>query len=361
MLVDIGHPAHVHLFKNIISYFQGNGVKIVVTTRENDASNTLLKKCDFKFIVLGKKSDSIFGKLFKQVTIDRNLLKIVREHNIQIALGSSISIAHMTKLAKLVSIVLDDDDDEVEPYVKYVTHPFCSHLLSPEALKGKRRRKDTIFYAGYHELAYLHPKRFRPDPEVLREIGLSLDDVFFVLRFNSFKAHHDIGARGISAGVKEELVKLLTTYGRVLITCEGEMNPKFSEYRIGLSPDKIHSLLYYARMFVGDSQTMTSEAAVLGTPSVRCNSFVGRISYLEEEEHRYGLTYGFTPDRGDEMLRKVKSLLEMPDLKHEWQRRRQNMLAEKIDVTAFMVWLIENYPESFKIMKENPDYQYRFK
>jgi len=37
------------------------------------------------------------------------------------------------------------------------------------------------------------------------------------------------------------------------------------------------------------------------------------------------------------------------------------MLKDKIDVTAFLVWFIENWPESFNIMKENPDYQYRFK
>lgn len=30
------------------------------------------------------------------------------------------------------------------------------------------------------------------------------------------------------------------------------------------------------------------------------------------------------------------------------------MLSDKIDVTAFMVWFIENYPKSAKIMKENP-------
>jgi hypothetical protein len=37
------------------------------------------------------------------------------------------------------------------------------------------------------------------------------------------------------------------------------------------------------------------------------------------------------------------------------------MLSDKIDVTAFMVWFVENYPESAKIMKENPDYQWRFR
>jgi hypothetical protein len=30
----------------------------------------------------------------------------------------------------------------------------------------------------------------------------------------------------------------------------------------------------------------------------------------------------------------------MPDLKDEWQRRRQEILSEKIDVTAFMVWSV---------------------
>ena len=33
------------------------------------------------------------------------------------------------------------------------------------------------------------------------------------------------------------------------------------------------------------------------------------------------------------------------------------MLADKIDVTAFLAWFVENYPGSAKIMKENPDYQ----
>jgi hypothetical protein len=113
-------------------------------------------------------------------------------------------------------------------------------------------------------------------------------------------------------------------------------------------------------MLIGDSQTMTSEAAVLGTPAIRSNSFVGQISYLEEEEHVYGLTYGFLPTDFDAMQLKIEELLTLPNLKEIWQSRRQKMLADKIDVTAFFVWFIENYPESVKIMKDNPDYQYIF-
>ena len=119
--------------------------------------------------------------------------------------------------------------------------------------------------------------------------------------------------------------------------------------------------MYYATMLVGDSQTMTSEAAVLGTPAIRCNTFVGRIHYLEEEERKYGLTYGFRPDEAEKMFEKINELLAMPNLKEVWQTRRQKLLSEKIDYTQFLAWFVENYPESKKIMKNNPDYQWRFK
>ncbi|MBK7488915.1 MAG: hypothetical protein IPI74_03700 [Bacteroidales bacterium] len=54
---------------------------------------------------------------------------------------------------------------------------------------------------------------------------------------------------------------------------------------------------------------MTSEAAVLGVPAIRCNTFAGRISYLEEEEKVYGLTYAFHPMEFDRMMAKIKELL----------------------------------------------------
>ena len=54
-------------------------------------------------------------------------------------------------------------------------------------------------------------------------------------------------------------------------------------------------------------------------------------------------------------------LLQKTDLKKEWLLKKEKFLADKIDVTAFLVWFIENYPQSAKTMKENPDYQFRFR
>jgi len=54
----------------------------------------------------------------------------------------------------------------------------------------------------------------------------------------------------------------------------------------------------------------------------------------------------------EKSIQKGIELLQQPNLKKEWKEKSEKMLAEKIDVTAFLVWFVENYPESVKIMKE---------
>jgi predicted glycosyltransferase len=99
-------------------------------------------------------------------------------------------------------------------------------------------------------------------------------------------------------------------------------------------------------MLICDSQSMSVEAAILGIPSIRYSSFVGRISVLEELEHKYSLTYGIKAGYTEQLLQKTSELLQLNDLKTEFEDRRKKMLSEKINVTEFLVWLIENYPSS---------------
>ncbi|MBN1227067.1 MAG: DUF354 domain-containing protein [Deltaproteobacteria bacterium] len=361
ILIDIGHPAHVHLYRNFYFETLKRGHHIVVTTKDLESAKQLLDLFNIPYIVFSKKSDNLTGKIFRQLKFDWEQYKIVRKHRIDIGVGTSITNSHISRITRMKSIIMDDDDDAVQSLFVKFAHPFADCILSPDVLKGKRRRRDTIYYSGYHELAYLHPNRFEPDHNIISELKLKPEEQFFIMRFNAFKAHHDIGRLGLSLNQKLQLIKLLGPKGRVFITTEREIEPELSEYLIKISPEKIHSLLYYATLFIGDSQTMASEAAILGTPAIRCNTFVGQISYLEEEEHKYGLTYGFRPDSFSSLLKKVQELLEQGDLKVEWQSRRQKMLSDKIDVTSFMIWFIENYPESKRIMKNNPNYQYNFR
>lgn len=360
ILFEIGHPAHVHKFSNVIDILNKHGHHVHVFAKNQLSIITLLDKKGISYISAGEKRDNLLGKAFSQIKYDLHCLNIALKFRIDIMVGS-IAVAHVSKITGIPSILFDDDDDEVEPLMVKYAHPFFSMIVSPNSLYGHRGRKDTIYYSGYHELAYLHPNRFVPDNTVLDEIGIQEGEPYFILRFNAFKAHHDVGVEGLSIENKRKLIKILSCKGKVFITTERNIDEEFNKYQLKIAPEKIHSFIYYATMLIGDSQTMTSEAAVLGTPAIRCNTFVGRISYLEEEEHKYGLTYGFLPSQADDMFGKIEDLMAMPDLKEEWRKRRLKMLADKIDVTAFFTWFIEEYPKSAQIMKENPDYQDRFR
>jgi hypothetical protein len=361
LLVDINHPGHIHLFKGFIREMVKRNHAVFITAKANPIIVQLLKSNDLSFASMGKGKDTFINKIFKQFKDSYKILRFTHEHKIDIGIGVSISIPQASLFSKFKSIMLDDDDDLAVPFVAKFVHPIADCILSPDVLKGSRKSRSTRFYAGYHELAYLHPNNFKPDPTILKQIGLRDGEMLFILRFNAFKAHHDIGIKGLTLEQKLTLIKELSPKGKILITTERTIEPELSTYQLRLPPDKIHSLLYYASMFIGDSQTMTSESAVLGTPALRCNSFAGRISYLEEEEKKYGLTFGFKPDEFPSLINKMNDILAIPNFKEEWQQRRQKMLADKIDVTAFLVWFVENYPESARIMQENPDYQNRFK
>jgi len=344
IIIDINHPAHVHLLRNLYHELLNNGHKVWVTVKDIPIAKDLLDLYKIKYIEIGKKRDSLSGKAFSQVEYNFKVLQLVKKNKIRIGIGTSMTLAHVSKLSKMQSIILDDDDDEVEPlFVKYA-HPFANVILSPKSLIGHRKNTRTVFYSGYHELAYLHPKRFKPDKTILHKLGIHENDKFFILRFNAFKAHHDIGAEGINLEQKLKLVNLLRNYGKIFVTTEREIEPELIRYQLKVSPEKIHSLLYFATMYMGDSQTMASEAAILGTPALKCNSFAGKLSVPNELEKKYKLCYSFLPSKFDEYLTKIEILLNQPTLKQVWGNKRMKMLEDKEDVTGYLLWFIENYP-----------------
>jgi hypothetical protein len=337
------------------------GHQFWITVKNVANSKQLLQFFDIPFIQIGKKRDSLIGKGFNQLRYNWILQKLVRKNKITVGIGSSITIAQVSKLTQMRSVIFDEDDDQVEPLFTYLAHPFSDYLLSPDVLINKRRKKSTIYYSGYHELAYLHPKRFKLDPGVIRRIGLKPGEKYFILRFNAFKAYHDHGVSGLSLQNKRRLIAKLKEKGKVFITMERELEPEFEQYRLKISAENIHSLIYHATMLIGDSQTMTTEAAILGTPALKCNSFAGKLAVPNEIEDKYQLCFSFQPTEVDGMFEKMEKLLANKDLKAIWRERRAKMLQDKIDVTAFMVWFIENLPKSAEIMKKDSEYQERFK
>lgn len=342
ILLDIGHTADVHLLRNLYFELKAKGHKVYVTVKELEIAIELLEFYQIPYFVIGIKSGSIFRKVLNQFLFNYRTWKIIRKYRIDTGIGTSVTLAQLSRITKMKSIILDDDDDEVQPLFVKSAHPYATYLLSPESLRDKRKRKDTLYYPAFHELAYLHPSHFRPDPGVLAKLGLAPDETFFIVRFNSFRAHHDTGEGGMSYRQKIKLIGELEKKGKVFISSESSLEPGFEGSKFNVPAEDFHSALYYASMYVGESQTICSEAAVLGVPSFRCNTFAGRISYLEEEEQKYGLTFGYSPERFEEMLEKIRELLSHENLKGEWQEKRQKLLRDKIDPVKFYLWIVEN-------------------
>ncbi len=344
ILIDIGHPGHVHLLHPLAEELKVRGHRLYYSVRDIPVAKRLMEHYGMTpWVDLGGKKDSLIGKAQTVLSQDLQLLRFVHKNHIDLGLSSGLVLSHVAQVSKMRSIVFDDDDDAAEPLITKYGHPLSDVVFTPDCIR--RKTKHAVYYAGTHELAYLHPNRFSPDPSVLQHAGLQEGERFFIMRFVALKGHHDVGQAGLSLEQKRALVDLLKGHGRVIITSERAVEPEFEQYRLPVPPEEIHSLMAYSAMFVGDSQTMTSEAAVLGVPALKCNTFAGRLSVPNMLEQKYGLCYAYTPDKFDDMLVQIRSLLDMdPTALHdEWQKKRQRMLQEMIDPTGFFVTHIEQF------------------
>ncbi len=352
VLIDINHPAHVHLFRHFIPEMKSRGNEVIVTAKNVDSITNLLKLYNIDYIDTGRKKDHILQKYLYEFFHLLKVLSIVIRRRVDYGIGVSMVLPIVSKLTPMKSFALDDDDLAATPiFGKFVS--YAEVILNPDALSHEARGNRQLCHPSYHELAYLHPNRFVPDPGVLDEIGLQPGEPFFVLRFNAFKAHHDVGAQGLMTAQKLEIIDFLKNFGPIFITTERAIEPALQAYQLLLSPEKIHSLLYYATLFVGDSQTMTTEAALLGTPALKLNSFAGRLSIPNELEQRYHLCYSYQLHQFTALMDKIEELVLTDGVKAVWRARRDAMLRDKVDLTAFLTTLVADYPASLVRLKTN--------
>jgi len=347
ILFYLGHPAHFHLFKETIKALEKSGVECIVLIKSKDVLEDLLQSSGFKYTNVFKeeRKDGFLALLSSFVTKLWKLGKIIYRHKPQILIGSAAELAILGKLFRIPSCILFEDDFEAVPQFAKIAGPFATHLICPTSCSSGKWQHKTINYPGYHELAYLGPNYFKPNTDIIsRHLDTSRKN--YLLRFSKLSAYHDTGVAGIHDEYAFRLVKLLKQKGNVFISSERPIHPTLEAYRVQIEPKEMHDFLSQIDLLIGDSQTMTAEAAVLGTPSVRFNDFVGRLGYLEELEHKHCLTYGIKSNQPEKLFEKVEELISGRVDEGEWENRRQKMLKESIDLTDFLTSFLLNYPES---------------
>jgi predicted glycosyltransferase len=354
ILIDIGHPAHVHYFKNFIRLMTFKGHQIHVTARNKEVTFDLLRMYNFPYTSRGKGGKGIFGKILYIILADLKLIQIGLRFKPDVLLSfASTYAAHAAFVLNKPHITFDDTEHSKLEIFMY--RPFTKVILNPQCFRTDLGKKQ-IRFRGFIELCYLHPNYFKPDNTILNQLGLKKEDKFILFRFVSWSASHDLGEKGFSFENKISLVKTLSKNAKVFISSENNLPKELEPYLLTLSPEKLHDILFHASLYIGEGATTASECAMLGTPAIYVNPL--STGTLEEQE-RLGLLHSFRNPQG--ALEKALEILNTPEIKAKYRNHRDYMLKQTIDVTAFMVWFIENYPDSFKIMKENPEYQDRFK
>lgn len=333
ILFDIGHPAHVHLFKNLILYFKKRGHEITVVSRDKDITVYLLNHYEISHIVISKANSGLIGALFEFIQRTLKIIKLHKKYYFDIAIGTSVSIGYLSLFFKVKSYIFCEDDDDVVQLFVLFTYPFATKIISPACLKFKYFKNKRILYNSYQKLAYLHPDEFKPNKNILKKYGLK-PNKYIILRLSALKAHHDLKAKGINVDIIKRIMNICDKY-TIIFSKENVLTK--------IKPWDMHHLLNYAKLIISDSQSMTVEAAMLGVPSIRFGIFKNKLSVLNEIENKYKLSYSFYPNQTKIMYQKISEILQNSKSTIIYNKKKLKLIKEKENLNKwFKNYFIKN-------------------
>jgi uncharacterized protein len=353
ILIDIGHPAHVHLFKHFAWQMENKGNKILFTVRDKEFEIELLKKYGFSHRLIGKHYNTKVGKILGLIRFDLKLLKVALDFKPDIFLShGSIYAAQISWLLGKPHIALEDTGnmEQVRLY-----RSFSKIIFTPRTLIKDLGPKQ-IKIDSYHEIAYLHPKYFQKSDKNIEFLKTSPDRSFCIIRLVSWNATHDSGKSGLPIDVVKEIVKTLYKRMDVYISSERVLGLELERYKFNLPPDLMHNAIAHSSMVISEGATMAAESGFLGIPTIYINS---QETCNNKELEANGCVF-YLKNRLD-ILDKINLIINEPSLTIAIKQNAFALVSSKINLTEFLIWFIDCYPESLKEMKSNPDYQYKFR
>ncbi|APX96489.1 DUF354 domain-containing protein [Natronorubrum daqingense] len=337
IIITIQHAANVHFFKHVICELEAVGHDVHVFAREKGVTTRLLDAYRIEYELLCGEPDGWFGLGLTQVRYEYRLLQRAREIEPAVIVSShGIAATHVATLVGARSHVYIDTETAINGGNRLTT-PFADTIYTPESFR-EGYSGDHVTYPGFHELAYLHPSRFEPNESILRRHGVDPDDRYAVLRFGAWKGNHDVGKNGISPECRQEITDMLAANGDVYVSVEGDDEVPMGGEPLPVPPESFHHLLAFADIVVGEVATTTLEAGVLGTPTVRISPFAGQneMGKFRELEDR-GLVRSFRTSREAEALEVIERIDRDPTATATWADRRETLLSETTDVTAYVI------------------------
>jgi uncharacterized protein len=345
VLFELTHPKHYYQFRQLIKKFINKGDEIRIIARDKDVLLQVLQDEGHHYEIYGRHKKKMQGKIFNIFSIFFSYRKIVRKFKPDFILSKASLYAVMARPFTRARLVITPDS-EVVWLTRKIVAPLSHIVITPETYTisyGKKQKRIN----GFFEECYLSPDAFKADKAIVEKAGVNVQKPYFVLRFISWDANHDVGQFGFTDEQKSHLVEKLSRFGEVIISAEQKnIPPELDKHLSKVPPNEIHHLLHFATMYIGDSQTMATESALLGTPSIRYNSFVGPndMSNFIILEKEHDLMRNFRDF--DKMMSAIDVMLQNPSLKQEWLDKRNKYFASKPDLNEQMMKAIQDFVQN---------------
>jgi len=332
VMFDIGHPAHVHMFKNSINLFEKRGHEVKVLLRDKDNAKRLLDSLGIEYLLLSGHARYLSNKA---MTLGKNLLtarKLAKTWGADIFIGESSYLSYISKIMGKISINVWLNERATLENTLFI--PSTDIILTSTSFEDKLPESKVVRFPGNSALAYLHPSYFSQDSQIKEKLGLNKNDSYSVIRLVAWKAAHDFKESGIPQSKLPTLISELERYGHIYISAEEKISRNLSKYVLPLPPETMHHVLAGAKFHIGEGATMVMEAADLGVPSIYISSI--RRGYLHELE-KYGLAHSFTTfEKAFPFIQDI--LKENADL----VKKHNRLLQESLDMNKLLVDIAEN-------------------
>lgn len=347
--IDIAHIPQYNYYKQFILSLAKNGHNVFVTILDRGKLYNIatheLKNIDNVYVKkIGKHRLTKWSAI-----IDANIIRLVKL--LIWALKNRIDIAfsnhHQTSIiAKILSIpgYAFGDDPQSKIYPTFVKYAKKSHMLIYEDVNNVTLPKDNVLPV-LKEWAYLSPKEFVPNVEVLKKYGVEPKKYLF-LREVTVGTTNYVGQK--AGAILHEVENINKAYYiengekkqmKVLFSLERKntANQYPKDWILLQEPiEDIHSLIYYSAGLVSSGDSMAREAALLGAPSyylgirytMPANAAASKVANLQNQQT---MTFGEW----------IQTIGEDPKLAEKRQDAlRKQIDKEFIDINQYMMDLV---------------------
>ncbi len=272
--IDLDNSPHVPFFMPIIEELEQRGYRVILTARNSYQVCELLKFHHISCSVIGGH----WGKN-RTLKILGTLLRAMKLLPLMIGKGADLAVSHGSRAQLLTSFVLGIPTVTIVDYefIAKVAGLKSDWIFMPHYIpndSAQRAKKEVMRYPGLKEDVYV--PRFRPDPSLRSELGLSSADMVVTVRPPATEAHYHNAEAEVLLDASLKLL-MARPDARVILVPRNEKQTKilkkdwaeFIQNRRIIIPEHVVdglNLIWNSDLVISGGGTMNREAAALGVP-----------------------------------------------------------------------------------------------